>query len=155
MMKRLITLMEIAFALDAQGVVNVIDTYGTDLTASPEATPFVRSMFAGGGTGASTPTNITIAEGSGSVEVRSSSGMNDSIAPASQSRAGVMLPADRDQLNALPDEWDATETYSEGDQVALSEKIYVSQTNSNTNNNPGTDDGTNWVVLGIRWWNRY
>ena len=43
------TLGDIATALLAQGVVSVVATYGTDLTASPEAVGFERSMFAGGG----------------------------------------------------------------------------------------------------------
>ena len=142
------TINDIADALELQGLVDLIETYGTDPTASPEDTPFIRSMFAGGGGGTGNPANITINEGSGSVEVRSSSGTNDSIAPATTSRAGVMLPEDRDQLNALPDQWSATHTYATGDQAALSEKIYISQRNSNTGNNPSSDSGTNWLVIG-------
>ena len=43
------TLGSIATALLEQGLVSVVATYGTDLTASPEAVGFERSMFAGGG----------------------------------------------------------------------------------------------------------
>ena len=43
------TLQEIITALEAQGLVNVIDVFGTTLAAAPEAPPFSRTMFASGG----------------------------------------------------------------------------------------------------------
>ena len=50
-------------------------------------------------------------------------------------------------LNALPPQWNATTTYSMGDQVSASDKIYISQANTNLNNNP-VSDNTNWTPVG-------
>ena len=50
------TLQEILDALLAQGEVDVVEVYGTDLTAVPEEPPFVRSMYPGGG---DTTINVT------------------------------------------------------------------------------------------------
>ena len=46
-------------------------------------------------------TNITISEGSTTVEVQSSTGTNDSIAAATTSAAGVMTAADKTKLNGI------------------------------------------------------
>ena len=56
---------------------------------------------------------------------------------------------DESKLDALPAAWDSSTTYSAEDQASLSGKVYISQADSNTNNNPGTDDGTNWVATGV------
>ena len=46
-------------------------------------------------------TNITISEGTSTVEVQSSDGTNDSIAAATQSLAGVMTAADKTKLDGI------------------------------------------------------
>ena len=50
-------------------------------------------------------------------------------------------------LEALPPQWNATTTYSMGDQVSASDKIYISQANTNLNNNPASDN-VNWTPVG-------
>ena len=47
------------------------------------------------------PANITISEGTSTVEVQSSSGSNDSIAAATSSLAGVFLPAEKTKLDGI------------------------------------------------------
>jgi len=54
------------------------------------------------------------------------------------------------------DEWSSSTTYADGDKVIVigtTHKVYESLVGSNTNNNPTTDDGTNWLELGAtnRW----
>ena len=56
------TLQEIADALIAQGEVNVVDVYGTDLTVLPEEPTFVHSMYQGGGTFTGTGLDQTTAD---------------------------------------------------------------------------------------------
>ena len=50
-------------------------------------------------------------------------------------------------LEALPPQWNATATYSMGDQVSHGDKIYISQANTNLNNNPASDN-VNWTPVG-------
>ena len=51
--------------------------------------------------------------------------------------------------------WDASTSYSTGTKVIVisTHKVYESLINSNQNNDPVTDDGTNWLTLGAtnRW----
>lgn len=47
-------------------------------------------------------------------------------------------------------EWDSTTTYADGDNVIVigtTHKVYESLVNSNLNNDPTTDDGTNWLEI--------
>ena len=48
-------------------------------------------------------TNITISEGTSTVEIQSSTGTNDSIAAATQSLAGVMTASDKTKLDGVDD----------------------------------------------------
>jgi len=53
-------------------------------------------------------------------------------------------------------EWSSATTYADGDNVIVigtTHKVYESLVGSNTNNDPTTDDGTNWLELGAtnRW----
>ena len=52
-------------------------------------------------------------------------------------------------------EWDSSTTYNIGDKVIVisTHRIYESLTDSNTGNDPTTDDGTNWLNIGAT--NRY
>lgn len=62
-------------------------------------------------------TNISIVEGSTTVEIQSSTGTNDSIAAATTSAAGVMTAADKsklDDIEALADVTDATNVAAAG-----------------------------------------
>ena len=54
------------------------------------------------------------------------------------------------------DEWSSSTTYADGDNVIVigtTHKVYESLVGSNTNNDPTTDDGTNWLELSAtnRW----
>lgn len=52
--------------------------------------------------------------------------------------------------SAAPDLWDEAATYSIGDEVGASDGvIYESATNGNINNDPISDDGTNWTSTGV------
>lgn len=54
-------------------------------------------------------TNITVVEGSSTVEIQSSTGTNDSIAAATTSAAGVMTAADKVKLNGIDVSADVTD----------------------------------------------
>ena len=70
------------------------------------------------------PTNITISEGTSTVEVQSSSGSNDSIAAATSSLAGVMSSADKSKLDGI-------ETGAEANDItAVNGGTYLTATNS-------------------------
>jgi len=76
-----------------------------------------RTKLQGIATGAevNVDTNITVVEGTTTVEIQSSTGTNDSIAAASTSKAGVMTAADKtklDGIEALADVTDATNVTS-------------------------------------------
>lgn len=53
-------------------------------------------------------------------------------------------------LTETATEWSDVTTYAAADEVYVlsTEKIYVSKIDSNTGNDPTTDDGTNWVLRG-------
>ena len=55
-------------------------------------------------------TNITISEGSSTVEIQSSTGTNDSIAAATTSAAGVMTAADKTKLDGIEASANVTDT---------------------------------------------
>ena len=76
-----------------------------------------------GGRGAGGSTDITVSERADDVQIRSSTGSNDKIDPATTSVAGVMLPADRTHLNAIPPVW-TPDVYEIGDQVVWNDKVY-------------------------------
>lgn len=54
-------------------------------------------------------TNITVAEGANTVEIRSSTGTNDSIAAATTSAAGVMTATDKTKLDGIEANADVTD----------------------------------------------
>ena len=55
-------------------------------------------------------TNITVSEGSSTVEIQSSTGTNDSIAAATTSAAGVMTAADKSKLDGIETGAEVTST---------------------------------------------
>ena len=52
-------------------------------------------------------------------------------------------------------EWDASEAYDQDDFVSFGPQLYVSMSNSNTNNSPIGNDGSNWLLIGAEYSDRY
>ena len=44
-------------------------------------------------------------------------------------------------------DWSSERSYSISDVVRFNNQYYISQSNNNLNNNPSTDDGSNWVLI--------
>ena len=147
------TLEDIVDALTAQGIVNIIEVYGTDLTLSPEPPGFERSMFQGGGTGTggglstvATDTTIT-GDGSAGDPLVVANPFTDADetkldgieanATADQSNAEIKTAyeanADTNALtNALKSKLDGIEANAKDDQTA-SEIKSLYESNSDTN----------------------
>ena len=127
--------------------VQFFNTGSTAIAITPNLTVANLTVAVIPAASAASGTNIAITEGATSVEVGSSTGNNDSINGATASLAGVMLPADRRQLTALPPTWNGTvDDYSQNDQVGYSGFVYeaVNSVTGAAANDPPDTDTTNW-----------
>ena len=132
---------DILEALLAQGVVDVVEIYGTSLVEFPEPPPFERAMYPEGGATEGIDGGLLAVSSDGTLTGR---GLSTDVLKV----ANPFTNADEAKLDAFPPLW-AAGVHAVGDQVAWAEKIYrciAARTASNTGN-PATDT-TGWAEVG-------